>query len=93
MATGKLLVTEGVGFVGSNLCDVLPGGGRNVTICDSLARPGTQVNLAWLRTHHGRRLWFIGSHVRDTDAVNYAALDVAAILSHQSQEVRRCASW
>ena len=72
MATRKTFVTEGAGFVGSNLCDALLGDGRNVTVRDSLARSGTQTNLAWLGTRHGSRLRFIGSDVRDADSVSCA---------------------
>jgi nucleoside-diphosphate-sugar epimerase len=93
MATRKILITRGAGFVGSNLCDALLGDGHNVTVYDSPARPGTETNFSWLRTRRGSRLRFIGSDVRDTDAVNFAVRDVAAILSQPSQEVLRCASW
>lgn len=78
-AMGKILVTGGAGFIGSNLCDALLGDGYDVAVYDSLARPGTEINLAWLRSRHGSRLRFVGSDVRDVDALRYAARDVDVI--------------
>ena len=42
-------MTGGCGFVGSHLTAELIRSGREVLVADSLARPGTPANLAWLR--------------------------------------------
>jgi CDP-paratose 2-epimerase len=76
---GKILVTGGAGFVGSNLCDTLLGGGQDVTVYDNLARPGTETNLAWLESRHGGQVQFIDSDIRDVAALRYAARDIDVI--------------
>jgi CDP-paratose 2-epimerase len=76
---GRVLITGGAGFVGSNLGDALLGNGHDVTVYDSLSRPGADTNLAWLRSRHGSRLRFIGSDVRDADALRHAARDIDVI--------------
>ena len=82
----KILVTGGAGFVGSNLCNALLGDGHNVTIYDNLARPGTETNLAWLRSRHGDRLRFSDSDVRDAAALRHAACD-ADVIYHLAGQV------
>src|ERR1700756_2163890 len=82
----KILVTGGAGFVGSNLCDALLGDGHHVTVYDNLARPGTETNLAWLRSRHGGRLRFSDSDVRDADALRSAARD-ADVIYHLAGQV------
>ncbi len=77
---GKFLVTGGAGFVGSNLVNNLLSDGCSVTILDSLARKGTQNNLAWLRSQHGNgQLEFFQGDVRNFGSVKAAAQDVDAI--------------
>jgi CDP-paratose 2-epimerase len=61
----NVLITGGAGFIGSNLAQqVLRAGGR-VTVYDSLARPGTERNLAWLQSLGEDRLRFVRGDVRD----------------------------
>jgi CDP-paratose 2-epimerase len=43
-------VTGGCGFVGSNLTAELIRRGEEVVVVDNLTRPGTPINLNWLRT-------------------------------------------
>ena len=44
----KYLVTGGCGFVGSNVAARLLEQHESVVVCDNLARPGAESNLAWL---------------------------------------------
>ena len=60
-----LLVTGGAGFIGCNLVDRLCREGHHVTVFDSLARPGVETNLAWLRSVHGSRLSVEVADMRD----------------------------
>lgn len=51
----RCLVTGGAGFIGSNLAHRLACEGHQVTVLDTLARPGVDANLAWLKASHGDR--------------------------------------
>ena len=59
------LVTGGAGFIGANVADRLLSTGRRVLILDSLARPGTEQNLAWLQERHPEHLEVRLGDVRD----------------------------
>jgi CDP-paratose 2-epimerase len=48
-----VLITGGAGFIGTNLADRMLRSGRPVIVYDSLARPGSERNLRWLRETHG----------------------------------------
>jgi CDP-paratose 2-epimerase len=64
------IVTGGAGFIGSNVAATFLRDGYQVTVLDSLARPGSERNLAWLeRQPGGPRLRFVRADVRDADLV------------------------
>lgn len=64
-----LAIVGGAGFIGANLADsVLAEGGR-VTLIDTLARPGVERNLAWLRDRYGARVTHARVDVRDGAAL------------------------
>jgi CDP-paratose 2-epimerase len=65
----RCLVTGGAGFLGSNLVDALLSDGIRVTVLDNLSRPGSELNLDWLRSRHGDALSFMAGDVRDRGAV------------------------
>src|SRR4029453_15519703 len=64
-----IAVTGGAGFVGSNLVNTLLEHGDRVVAFDSLARPGSELNLVWLQTRHPG-LEHVKGDVRDADAVD-----------------------
>src|SRR5690606_18457228 len=72
--TGRILITGGAGFVGTNVAKRLAGAGMNVRILDSLARAGSEENVDWLREAFPDRIELIEADVRDVDAVR-AAVD------------------
>src|SRR5439155_13405631 len=82
-----VLVTGGAGFIGSNLVHNLLKSGYPVTVFDSLARRGTEHNLAWLRDQAPpQRLRFVQGDVRDFNAVRAAAAD-ADVIYHLAGQV------
>jgi CDP-paratose 2-epimerase len=76
---GAILVTDGAGFIGCNLADRLASDGGRVIVLDSLARPGVEANMDWLRARHRGAVEFIRADVRDAAAVEAAVRDCAAV--------------
>lgn len=67
MASRHYLITGGAGFIGSNLAHRLLSGGEDVVIVDTLYRPGSELNLGWLRREHGEGVVHHAVDVRDFD--------------------------
>src|SRR5690606_41831793 len=67
--TGRILITGGAGFVGTNVAKRLAGAGMNVRILDALARAGSEENVDWLREAFTDRIELIEADVRDVVAV------------------------
>ncbi len=80
-----LLVTGGAGFIGANLADRLAREGQDVLVYDSLARPGVEENLAWLRRQHPARISAIIADIRDEDALAAAVADADAVFHLAAQ--------
>ncbi|CAN5309501.1 N/A [soil metagenome] len=76
---GAVVVTGGAGFIGTNLTDRLLRDGVPVRVLDSLARPGVERNLRWLRKRHGDRLQVVIGDVRDRKLVLSAVNDAAHV--------------
>jgi CDP-paratose 2-epimerase len=72
MSGGRVLITGGAGFVGTNLADRLASEGTPVTVLDNLVRPGVEDNLHWLVGRHGRQVRLVKGDVRERDAVRRA---------------------
>jgi CDP-paratose 2-epimerase len=80
-----VLVTGGAGFLGCNIAHRLAAEGREVRILDSLARPGVEANLAWLKERHKGRIAVLLADVRDGAAVREAVSGVEAVLHLAAQ--------
>lgn len=80
------VVTGGAGFIGAHLADRLLADGEPVRILDSLARPGVERNLAWLRARHGDAVEFVRRDVRDREGVARAC-DRALSVYHLAAQV------
>lgn len=78
------LVTGGAGFVGCNLVDSLLHDGHHVIVFDALSRPGSELNLEWLRTRHPA-VRFVHGDVRDFEAVCDVAQDADVIYHFAAQ--------
>src|SRR5437773_8678995 len=80
-----IVVTGGAGFLGSNLVDSLLHDGQDVIVFDSLARPGSEWNLAWLQTRYPG-VQFVQGDVRDSKTVN-KVIGRADIIYHFAAQV------
>ena len=80
-----ILVTGGAGFIGCNLVDRLCREGHHVTLFDSLARPGVEANLAWLRSVHGGRIDVVVADLRDRSRVEEVAGRAKAVFHFAAQ--------
>lgn len=79
-------ITGGAGFIGANLAHRLASQGRRVLVLDSLARPGVERNLAWLKAVHGDLVSAQIADVRDARAVT-AAVQGADMVFHLAAQV------
>ncbi|MFZ0738910.1 MAG: SDR family NAD(P)-dependent oxidoreductase [Candidatus Acidiferrales bacterium] len=66
----RVLVTGGIGFIGTNLADRLLSDGHEVVLFDNVGRAGVEENLSWLRKQHGDRIEFVKGDVLDLSAVD-----------------------
>jgi len=85
MSIQPILITGGAGFIGCNLADRLASAGNDVLVFDSLARPGVDANLDWLRKRHPRRISSSIADVRDRDAVADAVREADAVFHLAAQ--------
>ena len=83
---GRVLITGGAGFIGSNLAHRLLSEGRRVTVFDNLARPGVRRNVEWLLANHGDRITVRLGDVRDAEAVA-EVVDTADTIYHLAAQV------
>ena len=83
--TRPVLVTGGAGFVGCNLVDRLCREGHRVHVYDSLARPGVEANLAWLRDTHGALVSCDVADIRDRPRLAAAAVSAKAVFHFAAQ--------
>ena len=83
---GRVLITGGAGFIGSNLADRLASDGCRVTVMDTLARPGVERNLNWLKSRHGERVRHLHADIRDEAAATRAVAD-ADVVFHLAAQV------
>jgi CDP-paratose 2-epimerase len=80
-----VLITGGAGFIGANLADRLLRDGRTVLLLDSLARPGVERNVRWLRETHGERCRIEVADIRDAAAVSRAVAEADQIFHFAAQ--------
>jgi CDP-paratose 2-epimerase len=84
---GRVLVTGGAGFVGSNLVNHLLGEGLDVTIFDAFLRRGAHKNVEWLSSkYNGPKLRVVSGDVRDFQAVQ-SVIEDADVIYHLAGQV------
>ena len=68
---GKILITGGCGFLGSNLAQDFLKSGDEVFVLDSLSRKGSELNLDWLKNNSfSKNLKFFKIDIKDKKLVN-----------------------
>jgi CDP-paratose 2-epimerase len=80
-----VLITGGAGFIGTNLAHRLLSARHPVLIFDSLARPGVEQNLHWLRETHGDNLRVEVADVRDAEALRRAVAQAGQVFHFAAQ--------
>jgi CDP-paratose 2-epimerase len=81
-----VLITGGAGFVGTNVAKRLLANGVRVRIFDSLARAGSEQNVAWLCDAFRDAVEFVRGDVRERNALA-AALDGVDHVYHFAAQV------
>jgi CDP-paratose 2-epimerase len=84
-SAGPVLITGGAGFIGTNLAHRLLTAGRPVLLFDSLARPGVEQNLRWLRDTHGALLSVEVADVRNAEALQQAVSQASQVFHFAAQ--------
>jgi CDP-paratose 2-epimerase len=80
-----ILVTGGAGFIGCNIVNRLAADGHRVLVYDSLARPGVERNLVWLKDLHGSAVELIRADIRDERLLSDAVRGVGAVFHLAAQ--------
>jgi CDP-paratose 2-epimerase len=83
--SGRVLVTGGCGFIGTNMVDRLVRSGAEAVILDDLSRPGVRDNLEWLQAQHREKLEFLEGDVRDPEVVRRGLEGVERVFHFAAQ--------
>jgi CDP-paratose 2-epimerase len=83
---GRILITGGAGFIGSNMASRFLARGWEVIVYDNYSRPGSEKNGQWLEGHRTDRLKIIRRDVRDLPALKAAMQDVD-VVAHLAAQV------
>jgi CDP-paratose 2-epimerase len=78
----KILVTGGLGFIGSNIAHSMLEDGHEVVILDNLSREGVEKNQLWLEMLDPK---IMIADVRDEKAVKKAMKDVEVVFHYAGQ--------
>jgi CDP-paratose 2-epimerase len=74
----KILITGGAGFIGSNLANFFCPN-HDVTVFDSLARPGSEKNALWLKSKFKSRIKIVKGEITDEKIVNKLVMEKEVI--------------
>ena len=85
-AQGKMLITGGCGFIGSNLAAHFLDRGWEVVVYDNFARPSAELNAAWLEGRSNGNLSILRADVRDYVPL-YKAMKGTSVVAHLAAQV------
>lgn len=83
--TKRVLITGGAGFIGSNYVSRLIQRRGDVTIYDNLSRPGSRLNIEWLKSEFGESIHVIQADIRDFETLQAATGNVDVIVHLAAQ--------
>jgi CDP-paratose 2-epimerase len=81
----RVLITGGIGFIGTNVADRFLLDGHEVVLFDNFGRAGVEKNLNWLRRQHRDCFQFVKGDVRDFGAVEKAMRGADAVFHLAAQ--------
>jgi len=82
----RILITGGIGFIGTNLADRLLSEGNEVVLFDNFGRAGVDVNLNWLQQQYRDGIQFVKGDVRDYELLE-KAMEGSEIIFHLAAQV------
>jgi len=82
----RILVTGGLGFIGSNYTAHCLARGWEVVAYDNFSRPGAEKNAAWLESQGSGRLTIVRDDVRNLEAL-CGAMNGADVVAHLAAQV------
>src|SRR3990172_1482003 len=83
---GRILITGGCGFIGSNMASRYLARDWEVVAYDNFSRPGSKKNAHWLEGHRGGGLKILREDIRDFQALTRAMEDVD-VVAHLAAQV------
>ncbi len=83
---GRILITGGLGFIGSNYTAHCLARGWGVVAYDNFSRPGAEKNAAWLEPQGSGRLTIVRDDVRNLEAL-CGAMNEVDVVAHLAAQV------
>jgi len=82
-----ILITGGIGFIGTHLSDYFLSRGERVIVIDNFSRRGADLNAEWLRGRHGALLEIVRADLRTDVDVLKKYIEKAEAVFHLAAQV------